>query len=426
MNGKEVIVPDTNVLIGDPDFIQKIVRNGSNEVRIAQPVLTELRSLKTDKRIGSRARLALKHAWQFIEDEQIKLLNQSMIDKLVNEDRLIDALCQKGDEGWLFSRGDTSILQCILEAKNNGYKSRKVVLATKDVDMRHRASLFGIDVKFIESRDEEYLVESQRTTGMLEPDEEPRPNTFRRVSDDEIMFYDSDLGSRPANLKRTVWNIVPRSEYQSMAIELMLDPQIKIVTIQSEAGFGKSLLALACALTLTRQTKKFGMIHFLKPPWDSAKREIGYLPGSTQEKIGGHFSYLYALAKQLEEARTNSNIVDDRAAGNFGLNPKVITVELANLLRGATRSDTVYILDEAQNLDQEEVRTILSRMGENVKVICLGDVRQIDNPFVNESSNGLNRIVERMAGKEPDYAHFVLQGDRSRGPIADMVRRCRL
>jgi PhoH-like ATPase len=424
MSNQKVIIPDTCVLVSQPEFVDASFRAGY-EVCIPYPVLSELGCLKKDSKKGARARIALKNAWASIDRGQAKLLNQSAIDEMRRQGKLFDAFSQKGDRSWIFGQGDNCILQCIMDAKNNGYKDRRVTFLTKDHDCHKKASLLGLEAQLLDGEDEEFQVECQTITGLLGPDEDPRPNTFRMISEENIFFYDRDLEERPANLSRTVWNVIPKDVYQSMAIELMLDPKIRVVSLQSEAGLGKTLLALACALTLTTQMKRFRRIVFLKITCSAVGKDEGFLPGQIHEKTGGHFQYLTELAKELSAARANTRLLDENDPGNFWFDSRALVVELGHYLRGATKKNVVYIIDEAQNLTQKEILTIASRMGENCKLICLGDVRQIDRPGVNEANNGLNHIVKKMIS-EPEFAHFVLQGERSRGPIADMARRCGL
>jgi PhoH-like ATPase len=147
---------------------------------------------------------------------------------------------------------------------------------------------------------------------------------------------------------------------------------------------------------------------------------MGYLPGDVNDKLEPYVRYLYGLVSKLHSSRTANKVFVDPKEGTSRFDPSKFEILPLAFIRGMTIEDAVVIIDETQNLSRTEIRALLTRMGENVKCICLGDTRQVDNPYLNESNNALNWIVSMMRGL-PNYAHLVLKGTRSRGPICDAV-----
>ncbi len=178
-------------------------------------------------------------------------------------------------------------------------------------------------------------------------------------------------------------------------------------------------LALAAALYLALEQKDnpYRKIYLVKPVI-----EIGAKLGYLEEKMAPYVRYIGDLLMKLHDLRPANRIFADSEGGNFRYNPKRFEILPIAFIRGMNLENAVVIIDEMQNLSRAETRALLTRMGENVKCICLGDTRQVDNPYLNESNNGLNWTVKMLKGL-PGYGHIVLKGERSRGPITDMVIR---
>ena len=204
----------------------------------------------------------------------------------------------------------------------------------------------------------------------------------------------------------------------------MLDKNVDLVTIQSEAGFGKTYIALAAALHLVLQEKTYKKIYVVKPNIEIGEK-LGFLPGDMHEKMDPYFKPIKDLILKLHELRDANRLFIDPKAPTLSFNPKFIEMIPINFMRGMNLDNCVVIYDEIQNLDRNETRVCLSRLGENVKCICTGDTRQVDNPHCNEQNNGLNWIV-KLCKHQKNYAHIVLKGTKSRGPIADLIRNVNL
>jgi PhoH-like ATPase len=279
------------------------------------------------------------------------------------------------------------------------------------------------DLKSEEFRDSKpFQSESQLYSGFVEASEARIPNCFF-WRDGKPVFNGPD-GEVPVNYTLNPWNIRPRTVYQNLALELMQNERIDLVTVQSEAGFGKTFIALATALYLTLEKRLFEKIYIVKPTIEIGAK-LGYLPGDINEKLEPYVKYMHDLLQKLHRLRPANKIFLNPNDDVPRYNPKKLEILPLGYIRGMNIENAFVIIDETQNLSRNEVRSLLTRMGEGVKCICLGDTNQVDNPHLNESNNGLNWIVRKFKGFT-NYAHIALKGDKSRGPITDMVLRSKL
>ncbi|WP_243544934.1 PhoH family protein [Pseudodesulfovibrio tunisiensis] len=390
-------VLDTNVLIENPKSIAALRNGQDNQIYIPYTVLAELDGLKKDPRIGHVVSQAVR---AILHDENINVLAPEFAVTLTDE--------------WM----DDRILKEIMHMA-----PEQAMLITNDRILQIKARCHGIPCE--EYRDSDpFRSESQRYTGFVEDGETVIPNSFTWESGMPV-FHGSG-GPKPVNYTHEVWGVRPRSVYQNLAFELMLDEDIDLVSIQSEAGYGKTFLSLAAALylTLERKDNVFRKIYLVKPVVEIGAK-MGYLPGDIEEKMLPYIKYVQDLLLKLHDVRSANRVFKDPGADNLSLNPKRFEIQPVAFLRGMNIENAVVIVDEMQNLSRGETRALLTRMGEGVKCICLGDTRQVDNPYLNESNNGLNWTVKKLKGFR-NYAHMVLKGDRSRGPITDIVLKAKL
>ena len=216
-----------------------------------------------------------------------------------------------------------------------------------------------------------------------------------------------------------VWKVTPRNVFQNLALELMTHPDIPVVSVQSDAGYGKSYLALASALYLALERKSYGKIYVIKPMIEIGQK-LGYLPGRLEEKMEPYTRYVADLVAKLHRLRPANRLFTDATVSPPEFDARVFEILPLNYIRGMNIENGVVIIDEMQNMSRAECRALLSRMGEGVKCICLGDIRQVDNPYLSQDNNGLNWVVKKFKGSRI-YAHIVLKGEKSRGPITDLV-----
>jgi len=390
-------VLDTNVLIENPKCIAALRNGQENQIYIPYTVLTELDGLKKDPRIGHIVSQAVQ---AILRDELVTIFPPDFALTLtddVMDDRILKEILHMGP----------------IEA----------TLITNDRILQLKAKCFGIPSE--EYRDSDpFRSESQRYTGFVEDEEELVPNCFRWESGTPV--FHGPEGPKPIGYTHEIWGVKPRSVYQNLALELMLAEGIDLVSIQSEAGYGKTFLSLAAALylTLERKDNPFRKIYLVKPVVEIGAK-MGYLPGDIEEKMLPYIKYIQDLLVKLHDIRPANRIFLNPEGDSFRLNPKKFEIQPVAFIRGMNIENAVVIVDEMQNLSRGETRALLTRMGEGVKCICLGDTRQVDNPYLNESNNGLNWTVKKLKGFK-NYAHMVLKGDRSRGPITDIVLKSKL
>jgi PhoH-like ATPase len=208
--------------------------------------------------------------------------------------------------------------------------------------------------------------------------------------------------------KTSVYGIKPKNAEQTFALHAILHPEIKLVTLTGVAGTGKTLLALAGAL---EQRREYKQIYLARPIVPLSNKDIGFLPGDAEAKINPYMQPLWDNLKfiknQFGERDRNFKQIDEMVE-----NEKIVVTPLA-FIRGRSLSNIIFIVDEAQNLTPHEVKTIITRAGENAKFIFTGDVHQIDTPYLDEQSNGLSYLVDRLKGAHL-YAHMSLEkGERS-------------
>lgn len=388
-------VIDTSVLLDNPKCIE-ILRNGSqNEIYLPYTVVLELDGLKHDKRLAP----IVSRAVDEIEEQPYV--------------KIIGANKKPGLNG----NGDLRILEDIKEAE-----LQEPILVTNDKLFRVLSKYHNVHSEPFEESIP-YQSESQLYTGFTEEGDEFVPNSFT-WENGKPYFNLTPTERRCIDYEHKIWNVRPINVYQNLAFELMMSDHINMVSIQSKAGYGKSYITLAAAMHMVIQEKKFEKIFLVKPTIEIGEG-LGFLPGDIDEKVEPYVRYLRNLIYKLHMQRGSkcSRIfTEDSTPQKLKLNTEIFEILPIAYIRGMNIENAVVIIDETQNLSRVEARSLLTRMSHGTKCICLGDVEQIDNRYLNKFNNGLNWIVKTCVG-EPGYGHIVLKGDRSRGPICDMILR---
>jgi len=231
---------------------------------------------------------------------------------------------------------------------------------------------------------------------------------LRNGKNSALSFYNPLDNTLERVEKEYVYGIKPKNAEQAFAIHALLNNNIKLVALQGVAGTGKTLLALASSL---EQRNQYKQIILARPIVPLSNRDIGYLPGDANDKIGPYMEPLWDNLKYIKN-QFGENEKRYRQIDEMQKDERIVITPLA-YIRGRSLSDVYFIVDEAQNLTPHEVKTIITRAGENTKIIFTGDINQIDSPYLDEQSNGLSYLIDRLKGHEL-FAHITLEkGERS-------------
>ncbi len=313
------------------------------------------------------------------------------------------------------------------------YQDKKVVLVSKDVNLRMKAKSLGLiaqDLTFSQVEDVDNLYRGVRLIESVPAElidffykdpfelelsalegveglEDLKPNEFfimRNGSKSGLARFNSDNQNFQRVKKKACVNIESRNAEQTFTLNALVDPDISLVTLSGKAGTGKTLMALAAAL---EQKKDFHQITIARPTVPLSNRDSGYLPGDINEKLDPYMQPLYDNLDYIQSKYGKEGWIKDLQESK-----KIIVTPLA-YIRGRSLSRMFFIIDEAQNLTPHEVKTIISRAGEGTKVVLTGDIYQIDHPYLDSRSNGLSHVIAKFTGQKT-YAHVGLEkGERS-------------
>ena len=310
--------------------------------------------------------------------------------------------------------------------------NRVVILVTKDINLRIKAKALGVvaedyqtgkvdaaDIQTVgkygvEGIDAEVIREIF-TRGIIEENgllgDKKETNGYyilKNGKTSSLAFYNHHSDQIERIEKEFVYGIKPKNAEQAFAFHALLNTDVKLVAMQGVAGTGKTLLALASAL---EQNKKFNQVILARPLVPLSNKEIGFLPGDADDKIGPYMEPLWDNLKFIK-SQFGENEKKHKAILEMEQTKRIVITPLA-FIRGRSLSNIMFIIDEAQNLTPHEVKTIITRAGENTKIVFTGDVHQIDTPYLDENSNGLAYLIDRLKG-QPLFAHVRLEkGERS-------------
>lgn len=422
---RKTFILDTSVLINDPNSFKTFE---NSDVILPIAVLDELDKLKKQmSAAGQSARVATRIIDEISDLGDIStgiLLDNDVMFKI---DTIMYPTSAFGDS--LF--GDPRILSCAVHY--NKENPGEVTLVSNDLNLRIRARAEGI---FAEGYDKDSTKSSDLHSGIkriVDPESgedllksgiiDPRCFAFdSELALNEYVLFTTDDGDEVALgrkvspnklklVKRSYpWGISAKNKEQVCAIDLINDPNIPLVTLLGKAGTGKSLVALAAAIELVinkRQYDKFIIYRPIQPMGN----DIGYTPGSIEEKLTPWFQ---AILDNFEYLFTSSN--GDKWRQNFDavVRKDKIKMEALTYIRGRSIPNAIILIDEIQNLSKEEVKTILTRVGENTKIILTGDIEQIDKSSLDATNNGLTYVIEKFKDSELAGHITLTQGERSK------------
>ena len=446
-----LFVLDTNVLLHDP---MSIFRFEEHDVFLPMMTLEELDNHKTGvSDIARNARQVSRSIDQLIDVEKGAITDGVHLDALGNAEargRLYfetEQLTAPLPEGLPSSKADNQILACV-RALTDKHPEKSIVLVSKDINMRIKATALGMaaeDYFNDKTIDDTDLLYTGRTVldeafwsriGKTLTSWQADGRTWYRFKSDAALplfvneFVTDESGDFAAQVtsieegfvtlvtlndymqpKNAVWGIRARNLEQSMALNLLMNPEIDFVTILGQAGTGKTLLTLAAALTQTLDARKFSEIIFTRATV-SVGEDIGFLPGTEEEKMQ---PWMGALEDNLEVLNKSERGASDwsRNAAN-DLIKRRIRVKSMNFMRGRTFLNKLVIIDEAQNLSPKQMKTLITRAGPGSKIVCLGNIAQIDTPYLTEGSSGLTYVVDRFKGWRHAGHITLARGERSR------------
>lgn len=428
---KKIFVLDTNVLLHDP---KAIFHFQEHDVVLPIVVIEEVDHFKKDQtEIGRNARN--------VSRQLDRLRTRGSLSQGVTLDGggtlRVDVENHPLDLGILREdkhKADNQILACAKQLLTS--RKEKVVLVTKDTNLRIKGDAIGLQAEdYTTDRVEmEELYTGHRTwdvdpeqvdqlfDGGLAPDPEMgcSPNQFVTLVDRANpgrtalgrLFASDGLLHPLRRLEQGPWGIKPRNREQQCALELLLDDSVQVVTLVGKAGTGKTLLAIAAGLHQVVDDERYHKLLVSRPVMPMG-RDLGYLPGDVEEKLRPYMQPIYdnldfIVAANTEMRRRASMTVGQLEEAGY------ISVEPLTYIRGRSIPNQLLVVDEAQNLTPHEVKTILTRAGDGTKVIFTGDPYQIDNPYVDSSSNGLSFLAENFKGLEISGHITLMKGERSK------------
>jgi len=429
---KKIFVLDTNVLLTDSN---SLLNFDDGDIAIPLKVLDEIdKHKKRQDSVGVHARNTIRK-----------------LDELRSQGNLFEGvkLEEEGDNR-LFIRGfdpfklpddldvenpDNQIIATALSIKENNKKS-KVILVSRDINMRVKCDALSIDCEDY-SNDQvvddieglytgltEHLVDDQIIDSVYKDeavylDEEEikvEPNQYVMLissSNDKktalvrFLSYERPL-KKIDSYKKGIWGVRPKNKEQNFALDLLMNPDIPLVTIIGKAGSGKTLLALAAGLQqcfgATANDSHYSRVIVTKPV-EPVGKDIGFLPGSMEEKM---LPWLAPIQDNLKNLMGNDKITLD-----MYMDEGKIEIEAMTFIRGRSIANAFIIIDEAQNMTKHEIKTVLTRVGEGTKIVLTGDIEQIDNVYLDETTNGLTYVIDRFKEQNSSGHITLIKGERS-------------
>lgn len=424
-------VLDTNVLLYDP---QAIFKFEDNNIVIPITVIEEIDRFKKDmNETGRNARQISR----FLDDLRkkgslstgIALETGGTLRVEIYEEKVMKRLPPELRE----ERGDNRILAVALDVKEK-VPANPVIFVTKDTNLRIKADALGlvaedyesdkVDIEelysgFTEQETEPGVIDRFYGQGWVEAAREYFPNQFITLKDMANPSH-SAIGKYDAAKRQVVpirrlgkegvWSIHSRNREQTFALDALMDDSIKLVTLVGKAGTGKTLLAIAAGLHKTAEENIYNRLLVSRPVFPMG-RDLGFLPGDIEEKLTPWMQPIFdnvelLLSGHESEKRHSKGHKELMAMG-------IMEIEPLTYIRGRSIPNQYLIVDEAQNLTPHEIKTIVTRAGEGTKVVLTGDPYQIDNPYVDSSSNGLTYVVERFKGQTISSHVTMMKGERS-------------
>jgi len=429
---KKIFVLDTSVILYAHDAIMNFAEH---DVVIPITVLEELDQFKKGndtknfearefiRLLDQLAKTSMLHQWNPLNGK-----TRGSFKVVMNEENeMVDVSKVFGSQ-----KNDHKILSAALRIKEEE-KGRKVILVSKDINLRLKAKSLDLQAEDYETGKiknvnelysgrlikEDVAQESidklyqQGFCSMREVLKRTKPvqNSYfvlKSENNSALAYYNAQDKRIERVDKISAYGIKPKNAEQAFAIHAITNPDVRLVTIQGVAGTGKTLLALAGAL---EQRRDFKQIYLARPIVPLSNKDIGYLPGDIKSKLNPYMEPLWDNLKFIQHQFKETD--KDFQKITELVNQEKLVIQPLAYIRGRSLSNIFFIVDEAQNLTPHEVKTIITRAGENTKIIFTGDIYQIDTPYLDSQSNGLSYLIDRLKDHHL-YAHITLEkGERS-------------
>lgn len=399
---KKNYVIDSNILLQDPNAITTLINGEENNVFIPIRTILELDKLKREGKLNHLISRAISSISKNMD--KIKIIQTENFEDIDHPDIKI-----------LKDIKDSKLEDPILVSND---KIFRLISSWRDVEAQEYLNILP------------FKSESEIWSGILLENEENKHNAKNYFvwKEGKIYFKQHNKKEIIIDHINKAWEVTPRKSlgrknkdnieiYENLALELLLNNDIKLITLQGTAGAGKSYISLAAALETVLVKKLYDKIIIIKPIVEVGDK-IGYLPGTEKEKLEPHIRYLYSHLEKLKKNKDTKSIY--KKGSNDIFDPSKFEIIPMTYLRGADIENAFVIIEEAQNCSRDAIRTILTRLGYNTKVVLTGDTKQVDAQGLSPLNNGLNWTVQKMKDSSI-YAHLCLKSDRSRGPIAEAV-----
>lgn len=426
---KKTYVLDTSVYLTDASCV-KAFKN--NDIVIPLKVLEEIdKHKKRQDSVGSQARAIIRKLDEF--RSKGSLSKGVRIEKGLGMIKVssYNPLCLPDDLD--LEDSDNQIIATALSEQDVAASSRKVVVVSRDINMRVKCDALGLMTEDYQAEQvvenseglytgrAEILVDEQQIDKFYNGEEIWIDNEEHKLYPNQFVMLISNSNEKKTALARfldysrplkkiispntKIWGLSARNKEQQFALELLMDPALPVVSLVGKAGSGKTLLALATALEQTFQTKQYKKIVVTKPV-EPVGKDIGFLPGSMEEKM---MPWLAPIQDNLQFLMGN-----DKATLQMYIDEGQIEVEAMTFIRGRSIANAFIVIDEVQNMTQHEIKTVLTRVGEGTKIILTGDIEQIDNVYIDATNNGLSYVVERLKDESVTGHVTLLKGERSK------------
>ena len=425
---KKIYVLDTSVILFSHDSIMNFEEN---DIGIPITVLEELDHLKKgNDTINFEAR------------EFIRMIDELSSSKMLNDWIPLNGktkgkfkiLVNQKTKNNIFNDeiNDHKILDSALNLQKE-QKNKIVTLVSKDINLRLKAKSLNLKaedyltgkIKNLNSLDlegqvlesvKDEVIDNIYENNIIEkkiifPRKKLSDNSYYILKNSKksvLIYFDADTDTINRVEKTPITGIKPRNAEQAFAIHSLLNDKVSLVSINGVAGTGKTLLALASAISQRREYKQ---IFIARPIVPLSNKDIGYLPGDINSKINPYMEPLWDNFKYIQNQYKETS-KEFKVLKNMIESEKLVIQSLA-YIRGRSFSNIYFIIDEAQNLTPHEIKTIISRAGENTKIVFAGDINQIDTPYLDSQSNGLSYLIDKLKGQKL-YSHVTLRkGERS-------------